>query len=162
MAINTYTIGLVVSAAGITGEQSKWIKKTLVWTRKALGPDPKLVLLVAGITQYASSNFGLHHSVLAKHWPRDVESRYVAGTRTGLTRTEATLLRAKKLEECDEVWCLPCHSQSGRLSKTRPAMSFWLGVSGPRANIYKWVPPWVGAADYFNQPIPKELPWKTK
>ena len=159
MSINSYTVGLVVSAAGITHHQSVWMTKTLRWISHAIDGGP-ITLMVAGITDHKKSAYGVPQSVRGKMLPPGVTMILLSGAKN-LTRAEATIHRSRVLEGCDEVWCLPCSGQSNRLSKTRPAMSFWLGVSGKRGNIYKWVPPWVDAGEFPIQQK-KELPWKTR
>lgn len=159
MAIENYCIGIVVSAQGITEDQARWITKTLRWTTKALGGG-HIRLMIPGITTSKSTNYGLPSSLICKPMPPGVGMILLPGTH-GVTRAEATLHRASQLASVDEVWCMPSYRQTNRLSKTRAALSFWYGVGGRRANIYKWVPPWVDAHETAYQPKPKELPWKT-
>lgn len=159
MAIKDYVVGLVTSAAGITEQQSQWLTKSLKWISKACQGAP-ITVMVSGINVSKKSCYGVHRSVSNKMWPPGVSVVFLPGLH-GATRSEATQHRAGQLECSDEIWCMPCYGQSGRLSKTRPAMSFWFGVSGRRANIYKWVPPWVDAGELPKQPK-KELPWISK
>ena len=160
MALKSYSVGLVVSAKGITDPQSHWITKTLRWIAKAMNGSP-ITVYVAGITTDKKNNYGLPRGVTSKPLPPNCYMVLLPGTKN-LTRAAATQARKDALEVADEVWCLPCSGQSGRLSKTRPAMSFWLGVSGCRANLYKWVPPWVDSGDSPKHQQKKELPWISK
>jgi hypothetical protein len=157
MAIENYTIGLVVSAQGITDDQARWITKTLKWTLKALGHGT-VTLFVPGINTSKASGYGLPRSLTGKPMPPNVKMVLMPGI-NGVTRADATLHRASQLATVDEVWCFPGWRQSNRLSKTRAALSFWYGVGGPRGHIYKWVPPWVDGHETVFQPKKKELPW---
>ena len=160
MAIENYTIGLVVSAQGLTEDQYRWISKTLRWTLRALG-NGSITLVIPGITTSKTDVFGLPKALVNKPMPPNVRITPLPGV-GGVTRAEATLHRANQLAAVDEVWCLPGFRQTSRLSKTRAALSFWYGVGGPRGHIYKWVPPWVDGHEQVYQPKKKELPWISK
>ena len=160
MTIETYRIGMVVSAQGLTDEQSRWMSKTLRWITKAIGGG-RVEVFVPGITTHKVSNYGLSHSLTNKLLPPHVHMQLLTGC-NGVTRIVATEHRAAQLANMDEVWCFPGWRQNNRLSKTRPALSFWYGVGGPRGNIYKWVPPWVDAHETVYQPKRKEVPWRIK
>lgn len=160
MAIETYRVGMVVSAQGLTDEQSRWMSKTLRWITKAIGGG-RVEVIVPGITTHKVSNYGLPHSLTNKLLPPHVHMQLLTGC-NGVTRIVATEHRATQLAGMDEVWCFPGWRQNNRLSKTRAALSFWYGVGGPRGNIYKWVPPWVDAHETVYQPKRKEVPWRIK
>ena len=160
MQLKVYTVGLIVSAQGLTEDQQRWLSKTLRWIVKAIDGG-KVVLMVPGITTAKSSHYGLPSSLTNRPLPPNVSMQLLPGI-GGVTRAMATEHRAAQVHDLDEVWCMPGYRQTNRLSKTRPAMSFWYGVGGQRGNIYKWVPPWVDAHETVYQPKKKELPWRTK
>jgi hypothetical protein len=160
MSIKQYNIALITSAAGINGAQSKWISSQINWTLKALGPGASVNVLVTGMSTSKKSGYGLHASVANKRFPAGTSVQLLPGGGP-MPRAASAQMRALQVERADEVWCLPCFGQSGRLSKTRPAMSFWLGIAGRRANTYKWVPPWIGVQESYSKPT-KELPWVVK
>ena len=160
MAIENYTIGLVLGAQGLTEDQFRWMMKTLKWTLKALGQGT-ITLFIPGITTSKGDSYGLPKAFINRPLPQGVRLMLLPGINS-VTRAEATLHRASQLAIVDEVWCLPGWRQTNRLSKTRAAMSFWYGVSSPRGHIYKWVPPWVDGHEQVYQPKKKELPWISK
>lgn len=162
MAIENYTVGMVVSAQGLTDEQYRWLNKTLRWTLKALGDGCSVTLFIPGVDTNKNAGFGLPRTLTNRPLPPGCKMVLLPGTH-GVTRADATLPRAKLLSHVDEVWCMPGFRQNNRLSKTRAALSFWYGVGGERGHIYKWVPPWVDSHDVVFQPKKqKELPWISK
>ena len=161
MSFKQYTVGLVVSAQGITDEQFRWLQKTLRWTLKALGSEGNITLFVPGITSSKSNDYGLPKSLTHKPLPPGVKMHLIPGL-NGVNRASATMHRHSQIAAVDEVWCMPGYRQTNRLNNSRPALSFWYGVDGPRGHIYKWIPPWVDSHDIIYQPRQKELPWISK
>lgn len=159
--IEHYSVGIVVSAQGITDDQVRWLNKSLKWTLKALGGKSTVTVFVPGITTAKQDAYGLPRSLVNRSLPQGARMALLPGI-SGATRALATLHRHQQLANVDEVWCMPSYRQTNRLSKTRAALSFWMGVGGERGHCFKWVPPWVDSHEIVYQPKKKELPWISK
>ena len=164
-----YRIGLITTPAGISDQQSEWLKQHLNWM-VAIRPAQPIQLVAAGFKADAKTNHGVN--------PRLWASPQVAGTTLSCIPVASKTLK-DQVDEClevfrafDEIWCMPGEGQATHLHRTRPMALYrthrvyeqWPERLKIQAKV-KLIPPWISLYPVQEKAKPptvrkQRTPWK--
>lgn len=141
MNFPNYRVGLVVSRAGLTDAQLAQVKKRLADIAPFITQGGKIELYVPGydITQPEGS---IPPEVANLQYRDKVRVCFIGIHSDLVGAAGAIRFYLQEKHSCDEIWCCPALSQTGR-SQARVAQVYTLGQSGTKARLYKMIPPWV-------------------
>lgn len=141
MNFPNYRVGLVVSRAGLTDAQLAQVKKRLADIVPFITDGGKIELYVPGydISQPEGS---IPPEVANLQYREKVRVCFIGIHSDQVGAAGAIRYFLQEKYSCDEIWCCPALSQTGR-SQARVAQVYTTGQAGPKARLYKMIPPWV-------------------
>lgn len=144
MNLSNYSVGLVLSRAGMNPAQEREVKHRLRTIMKLGGAKPDGLRLVVPIVLFHG---GPKAAGFTEELLRPLEKWVMEGwLRVEILEEGHIDARAvmNTLRELDEVWCIPAERQS-LTTNARPLHVFDMARHTMQASRFKKIPPWVEA-----------------
>lgn len=140
-----YKIGIVVSRVGLTDTQLAVVRHKLSEVARYVENGGHIELYVPG-WNIDNPEGSLTPEVANLQYKDKVRVCFI-GLRSHERGAAAAIVRElERLRRCDEIWCCPALSHTGR-SQARVAQVYELGRAGPVGRLYKRIGPWVEMPD---------------